>query len=246
LADPGDVVVAARCEARRGREYGRLESDPLLCQPCQRLACVQAQSDDFIYVTYSGDRFGAVDEVMQASDRQGQSVADFEALKAKIGNETIFKDSLSLFDDLEFVRFESKKAAAAIKEMRARLFNVAGRALSRGGFPLMMEGFEEASGAIVTIEGNGTRPDITVAAAILFDAPWGFAWIEPGYVSGEDYGSGFAHRIECTIEKTAEGFEFSGPFFYGSIRRSAGEAAIERAHDEWKRRGTSLDRKSVV
>ncbi len=72
-------------------------------------------------VTYSGDLYGDVSEGVQMSSRQGQTVDDFRRMKDYDGNETIFKDSLSIFDDLDFVKFGSPQAAQeAIKEMRAR------------------------------------------------------------------------------------------------------------------------------
>jgi SPP1 gp7 family putative phage head morphogenesis protein len=72
-------------------------------------------------VTYSSDLFGDVNDSTQRTSRRGKTVADFEAMKGSGSNETIFKDSLSLFDDLDFVRFESAAGRdQAIREMKAR------------------------------------------------------------------------------------------------------------------------------
>lgn len=104
----------------------------------------------------------------------------------------------------------------------------------------MIEGFEAAHGAIITIEGNGQRRETRVPAVMLFDTSFGFAWIEPAYLSPDDFGSGLGHRIPCTLTRTEDGFEFSGPMFFGSITSGKGDPAIEEAHAEWKRRRISL------
>ncbi len=71
-------------------------------------------------VTYDSDVFGDVSDSRQASQRLGQSVADFEAAKRRSSNETIFKDSLSIFDMLDKVVLDSaQEAKEAIAWMRA-------------------------------------------------------------------------------------------------------------------------------
>lgn len=76
-------------------------------------------------VTYDSDLFGNVSDEKQRAERWGATVQELANMRAHGSNETIFKDSLSLFDDLDFVKFESAAARdQAIKEMKARGYAV--------------------------------------------------------------------------------------------------------------------------
>lgn len=71
-------------------------------------------------VTYDSDLFGRVDDATQASERMGQSVADFESMKGRGSNETIFKDSLTVFDLMDkIVLGSAAEVKKAIDWMRA-------------------------------------------------------------------------------------------------------------------------------
>lgn len=74
------------------------------------------RSDAF---TYTGDKFGRVDRSLQEQDRQIDPAGWRKAARSG-GNETNFRDSLSLFDDLERIVFPSKaEYDRAIGDMRA-------------------------------------------------------------------------------------------------------------------------------
>ena len=74
------------------------------------------RSDAF---TYTGDKFGRVDRALQEADRQ-ITPAGWRKAAQNGGNETNFRDSLSLFDDLERIVFPSKaEYDQAIGDMRA-------------------------------------------------------------------------------------------------------------------------------
>jgi hypothetical protein len=74
------------------------------------------RSDAF---TYTGDKFGRVDRSLQVEDRQIDP-AGWRKAARNGGNETNFRDSLSLFDDLERIVFPSKaEYDQAIGDMRA-------------------------------------------------------------------------------------------------------------------------------
>lgn len=62
------------------------------------------RSDAF---TYSGDRFGTVDRAVQVKDRQIDP-AGWRKAAANTSNETNFRDSLSVFDDVERIVFASR------------------------------------------------------------------------------------------------------------------------------------------
>lgn len=57
--------------------------------------------------TYTGDRFGTVERAMQVRDRQIDP-AGWRKAAASISNETNFRDSLSVFDDVERIVFRSR------------------------------------------------------------------------------------------------------------------------------------------
>ena len=87
-------------------------------------------------VSYSGDRFGEITPEVQASDR---AVSVNEILGRRYGaggspsNETIFRDSLSMFDDLERIVFPSEADyTKAMKELTKRGYSTwpDGRALA--------------------------------------------------------------------------------------------------------------------
>jgi SPP1 gp7 family putative phage head morphogenesis protein len=71
-------------------------------------------------ITYGGDQFGRVTPGSEAT-RYGQSVSDFKTMAGRNSDETIFKNGLSAFDDLEMVVFKTKKemdeAIAGMKSM---------------------------------------------------------------------------------------------------------------------------------
>lgn len=62
------------------------------------------RSDAF---TYTGDRFGTVERAMQVKDRQIDP-AGWRKAAASVSNETNFRDSLSVFDDVERIVFASR------------------------------------------------------------------------------------------------------------------------------------------
>lgn len=69
--------------------------------------------------TYTGDRFGTVDRGVQAQDRQIDP-ADWRRAAKNSGNETNFRDSLSVFDDVEQIVFLSRaEYLEALGGMRA-------------------------------------------------------------------------------------------------------------------------------
>ena len=69
--------------------------------------------------TYTRDQFGTVDRATQNADRQFEP-SGWRAAAGRSGNETNFRDSLSLFDDLEQMVFPSKaEYDQAIGDMRA-------------------------------------------------------------------------------------------------------------------------------
>ena len=62
------------------------------------------RSDAF---TYTGDRFGTVERSMQVKDRQIDP-AGWRKAAASPSNETNFRDSLSVFDDVERIVFRDR------------------------------------------------------------------------------------------------------------------------------------------
>lgn len=70
--------------------------------------------------SYDGDVFGTVDPNVQRQ-RRAIDPAGFKRNASNYGNETNFRDGISLFDDLERIVFRTKaEQAQAIKDMKAR------------------------------------------------------------------------------------------------------------------------------
>lgn len=107
----------------------------------------------------------------------------------------------------------------------------------------MTEGFEAASGALITIEGNVGERDIVVPAVVLFDFENGFGWLEPAYLSTDDGGSAPGHRLVCTLTREADGSIYfaADNGMRGTITKAPEDnAAIRWARARWREHGLTL------
>lgn len=72
--------------------------------------------------------------------------------------------------------------------------------------------------ALVTLRsGPDDQHPIVRPAALLYDTPDGFAWIEPGYLDPWGAASPALHFVEAAIEETSDGFVFAGAHWQGTI-----------------------------
>lgn len=71
-------------------------------------------------ITYDGDKFGTTSGTHIEENRRGRDVTDFKSVARNASNETIFKNGLSLFDDIDRIVLEDNEVAAALAWMRSK------------------------------------------------------------------------------------------------------------------------------
>lgn len=84
-------------------------------------------------ITYDSDQFGQTSGSHIEENRRGQDVSDFRSVARNSSNETIFKNGLSIFDDVDRIVLEDSEVAGAIAWMKSKGYRTwpDGRALEQ-------------------------------------------------------------------------------------------------------------------